>query len=93
MRKKLMPDLPIYESLDGSLLGIDVEKLPRVANDLAAVLEAEHLNLRTSVAAISHVLGWLAWQAQFYGSSPEEFLKDVAQQAHAYCREFSHLGR
>jgi hypothetical protein len=88
--KKVMPELKIYEIMeDASLYGIEVEKIPRVANEIAAVLVKEEFELRSSALALSHVLGWLACQLAKQGSDPEAFMAAIAKQSLNYCRAFS----
>lgn len=93
-KKKVMPDLPIYDHMDeGVIPGLAVRKLPSVANEIANVLARENFDLRNCMAALSHVLGWLTFQVQQSGNDPEEFLSNVTKQALNYYHEFSrHFG-
>ena len=89
-KKKLMPDLPIYKGVDeGDLPDISLRKLPAVANKTANVLAKENLDFRNSVVALSHVLGWFAYQIKRSGNDPEEFMSNVTKQSLNYCQEFS----
>lgn len=89
-KKKLMPDLRIYDEADGAVLPeIKLRKVPSIANEIANVLAKENLDLRNSAVAISHVLGWLAFQVQQSGNDPKEFMSHVTEQTLNYCREFS----
>jgi hypothetical protein len=89
-KKKLMPDLPIYHEADGSVFPeLTLRKIPSVANEIANVLVKENLDLRNSTVALSHVLGWLAFQVQESGNDPEEFMSNVSKGSLNYCREFS----
>ena len=56
---------------------------------MAAVLIAGNFNLRTSAAALSRILGWLAYQAGQHGTKPEDFMKAVTEQSLNYCGAFS----
>ncbi len=87
-----MPDLQIYEVMgDDGFLGIEIKDIPRVANEIAAVLAKEDFKLRSCSAALAHVLGWLAYQIKEQGSSPEDFMAAVTEQSLNYCHEFSRL--
>jgi hypothetical protein len=93
-KKKLMPDLPIYNGVaESDLPELSLRKLPAVANEIANVLAKENLDFRNSVAALSHVLGWFAFQIKQNGHDPEEFMSNVTKQSLNYCEEFSrHYG-
>ena len=88
--KKVMPELKIYEIMaDASVYGIEVEKIPRVANEIAAILLKEEFKLRSCGLALSHVLGWLAYQLLQQGSDPGDFMTAITKQSLNYCRAFS----
>ena len=91
-KKKLMPDLPIYDHENTAELGLDTRNVPSVANEIANVIARRGLDFRSSALALSHVLGWFAFQIQQSGHDPEEFLSNVTKQSLNYCREFSHQG-
>jgi hypothetical protein len=88
---KPIPDLSIDDTMADyeQFLDIDTKQIPAIANNLAAVLVAGNFNLRTSAAALSRILGWLAYQAEQNGSTPEDFLNAVTQQSLNYCGAFS----
>ena len=92
--QNLMPPLSLYSASEALLpLGIDPIRVPRAANEIAAVLAEEQLDLRSAAAALSHVLGWLAFQLGEGGGTPEDFANAVAEQTINYYREFARLGR
>jgi hypothetical protein len=88
---KVIPDLLIDDVTTeyGPFLDIDTKRVPDISNEMAAVLAVGHFNLRTSVAALSRLLGWLAHQAEQHGTKPEDFMEAVTQQTLNYCRAFS----
>jgi hypothetical protein len=89
-KKKLIPDLPIYDET-AELLGVNTRKVPSAANEIANVLANTDLDFRNSTAALSHVLGWFAFQIQRSENDPEEFMSNVTKQTLNYCREFANV--
>jgi hypothetical protein len=92
--ENLIPNLAIDEAMKdngefGEVFGIDTNQIPKLSNELANVLASGGFNLRTSAAAISRLLGWLAHQAEQQGYAPEDFMKAVTHQTLNYCRAFS----
>jgi hypothetical protein len=92
--ENLIPNLAIDEAMKdngefGEVFGIDTNQIPRLSNELANVLASGGCNLRTSAAAVSRLLGWLAHQAEQQRYPPEELMKAVTQQTLNYCRAFS----
>jgi hypothetical protein len=88
--EKPIPDLSIDDTMAdyGQFLGIDTKQIPRIANEMAAVLVTGNFNLRTSAAALSRILGWLAYEAGQHGTKPEDFMKAVTEQSLNYFGAF-----
>jgi hypothetical protein len=84
-KKKLMPDLPIYHEADGNVFpDLTFHKIPSVANEIANVLAKANLDLRNSTAALSDVLGWLAFQVQallLLQNKPDEEQRQILDRA------------
>jgi hypothetical protein len=87
-KKKLMPNLPVYNET-GELLGVDAQRVPSVANEVANLLARQGLDFRNSTLVLSHLLGWFAFQIKQSGHDPEEFISNMMRQTLNYCQEFS----
>jgi hypothetical protein len=89
--ERYIPDLAIDGVMKdhGDAVGIDTKQVPNISNEMAGVLVSGGYNLRTSLAAIARLLGWLAFQAEQHGMTPEDFTKAATQQTLNYSRAFS----
>jgi hypothetical protein len=88
--EKPIPDLPIDRGVAeyGETFGVDGKRIADVSNEITAILLANNFGLRSCLAALARVLGWLAFQAR-NDIEPGEFLKAVTDQSLNYYRAFS----
>jgi hypothetical protein len=88
--KRLIPPLRIEDEMPVEFEGINTKQASDMANDIAWIIARSNANLRTTMCAVSHVLGWVAFTvtSQSSGVGAEDLMNSAAQQASNYYRAF-----
>ncbi len=88
--KRLIPPLHIEDEMQAEFEGINMKQASDMANDIARIIAKANANLRTTMCAVSHVLGWVAFTVTSQSSEvgAEDLMNSAIQQATNYYRAF-----